>query len=55
MTEHLLVKTFYSDFAQYICPNCGNIIESYKPTVDIFIENDIPHFCEGCDEPIKFK
>lgn len=54
MTEHTLVE-FYGKIVRYICPNCGTIIELYEHTKDMFIENDVPYFCEGCDEPINFK
>lgn len=55
MTENALVKTIYGGFVRYTCPNCGTVIDSYKHVIDVFIENDIPYFCEGCDELIKFK
>ena len=54
MTEHILVE-FYGKIVRYTCPNCGTIIELHEHTKDMFIENDLPYFCEGCDEPIKFK
>ena len=55
MTEKALVKAIYGGFVRYICPNCGCVIDTYKHVVDVFIENDIPHICEDCGEPIKFK
>ena len=55
MKEHILIKTIYGDIVRYTCPNCGAVIESYKHIMDIFIENDVPYFCEDCDEPIKLK
>lgn len=54
MTEHILVKIIYGNIVRYTCPKCGAVIEVYKDVVDICIENDIPYFCEDCDEPIKF-
>ena len=44
---------FYGLMVRYTCPNCGNIIELLKDTVDIFIENDMTYTCEDCDEKIN--
>jgi predicted RNA-binding Zn-ribbon protein involved in translation (DUF1610 family) len=55
MTENILVEMMYGNIVRYTCPNCGSIIELHEHTKDMFIENDIPYFCEDCDEPIKFK
>lgn len=54
MTEHTLVK-LYGNIVRYTCPNCGTINELHEYTKDMFIENDVPYFCEGCDEQIKLK
>lgn len=55
MTENILVEIMYGNIIRYTCPNCGSIIELHEHTKDMFIENDIPYFCEDCNEPIKFK
>lgn len=54
MTEHILVEIL-GNFVRYTCPNCGAVIELHEYTKDMFIENDLPYFCEDCNEPIKLK
>lgn len=54
MKEHILVEIM-GNIVRYTCPNCGAVIELQESTKDMFIEHDLPYFCEDCDEPIKFK